>query len=418
MRVAHLSYMASGGAYIAARRLHLALTEFGADSKLYTLLGKDAVTGWQRLDANVETCVRHLFHRSRNWLRNQVRRRADATFEIFSDDRGVLSADALELQCDADVIVLHWAARLVEFGALERLAAHRPVVWCLHDMNPFTGGCHYDNGCGRFGDQCGKCPQLGSDADDDLSRRVWMRKRQALEHVSSDGLILVAPSRWMAEQATRSSLMGAFTCHTIPYGVNTQSFVPGDRFEARRSLGIGDRDRVIATVAADLSNPRKGVNQLMAALRRLQRRVDTRVLLVGEAGPMDAPLPLTVAGRLTSQSAIVQAYRAADVFVIPSLQDNLPNTVLEAMACGVPVVGFDVGGVGDMIVDGETGRLVDPGDIEGLASVLDELLDDLPHAQGMGAMARRRIEAQFTAEQQVERHLEVYCQLREGFMRG
>jgi len=133
---------------------------------------------------------------------------------------------------------------------------------------------------------------------------------------------------------------------------------------------------------------------------------------------MDAPLPLTVAGRLTSQSAIVQAYRAADVFVIPSLQDNLPNTVLEAMACGVPVVGFDVGGVGDMIVDGETGRLVDPGDIEGLASVLDELLDDLPHAQGMGAMARRRIEAQFTAEQQVERHLEVYCQLREGFMRG
>jgi glycosyltransferase involved in cell wall biosynthesis len=332
--------------------------------------------------------------------------------EQFSDDRGFGADDVNINEADFDIVQLHWVSHFLNYRRFFRSAPKEiPLVWRIADMNPFTGGCSYDGGCGRFEAACGFCPLLQSQKADDLSRSIWKRKQATLKELSPVRLHIVALNQWMANQISRSSLFGRFDCTVIPNGVDLEEFKPIQRNVAREALGVPKGRKIVAFVADSWSYPRKGFRLLLDALDSLKARRDLFLLVVGQPKRLPISLPSLQVGHVQAVTFLRQFYSAADVFVIPSLEDNQPNTVLEAMACGTPVVGFNVGGIPEMIDEGKTGLLVPRGDVQKLARAIEFLLDHEEERGTMAAQARKRAEKRFSREAQVQQYLELYSRL-------
>jgi glycosyltransferase involved in cell wall biosynthesis len=294
-----------------------------------------------------------------------------------------------------------------------RVFQRAPLVWTLHEMTAMTGGCPYAYDCPGFTRACGSCPQLGSSDPDDFSHQIWRRKKSIYARLGSRRLHIVAPSRWMADEARRSSLLGGFPVSVIPYGLDLETFRP--RAEAKRLLevvGLDAASRVILFLADYTANRRKGFALLDEALANIGDARGVALVSLGRDAPrLRSNLPHAHLGNISDDRLISAVYSMADVFVIPSLQDNLPNTVLESMACGTPVVGFRVGGVPDMVRDGENGILVAPADVAGLASAIASILRDDARRAQMGAAARTIAEKEYTLTLQAERYLTLYRSL-------
>ncbi len=413
MKVVHVStWDGAGGAGVAAYRLHAALLDAGADSRMF-------VENKCREDERVLAfrparglCVRLRRVARRLWisaaLRRYVRTRPPG-LEPFSDPRTIYGAAPVRQLPPCDILHLHWVAQFVDYGEFfRRLPSRVRVVWTLHDMNAFTGGCHYDLGCGRFAAQCGACPQLGSRSENDLSRAGWRRKRDAFRRLRGR-MHIVTPSHWMAEQVRLSSLLGEFAVTVIPNGVDAEQFAPRDPVACRSILGLPSEARVLLFLAHSVDNRRKGFGFLRDALAGL-RGVKDLVLLSAGAGRPDVPavLPHVHLGYVQGQRFLSAVYSAADLFVIPSLQDNLPNTVLESMACGRPVVGFEVGGIPDMVRPGETGFLVPPQDADALRETILGALSDMDRLRAMSERCRQTVLNDYTLARQAQRCLELY----------
>jgi len=287
-----------------------------------------------------------------------------------------------------------------------------PVVWRLSDMNAFTGGCHYDAGCGRWVSGCGSCPQLGSSSVGDLSQRVWRRKEATFRALEHDQLHIVALNGWMADSVRQSPLLRKFPVHIIPNGIDTEAYAPRDRAFARKVLGIPQQARVVLFVAMAASNKRKGFGLLLQALARMHELPNLFLLSIGKkVSGVDPSLPHLAVGELSHDRLLSLVYSAADLFVIPSLQDNQPSTVLEALACGIPVVGFNTGGIAEMVRQDVTGALVPVGDVKGLQAALSSLLTDEPRRVALGAAARQLAWSDYRQEVQVRRYVELYTEL-------
>jgi glycosyltransferase involved in cell wall biosynthesis len=283
-----------------------------------------------------------------------------------------------------------------------------PVIWTLHDMNAFTGGCHYSFGCERYTERCGLCPQLGSHDPQDLAAQVWQRKLAALIALKPMQLQIVAPSRWLARQAKRSALGRHLSASVIPYGVDTDAFAPRDRSTARDVFGIPRDASVILFVSEGLSNRRKGLGLLAQALQSLRDLPNIILVSVGRGKTMDLKVPSIHLGFIDNDRLLSLVYSAADLLVAPSLQDNLPNTILEAMACGTPVVGFDTGGVPDMVRPRITGMLAPVDDAIALRSAIIETLKSPEERATMATNCRRVVMEEFTLEIQAKRYAELY----------
>jgi glycosyltransferase involved in cell wall biosynthesis len=334
--------------------------------------------------------------------------------ELFSDARTPFGGTVLDQVPSCDVMNLHWIATYVDYELFFQRAAQRsPIVWTLHDMNAMTGGCHYDLECGRFAQRCGTCPQLGSGDPHDLAAQTWDRKRAVFERLDPRRFCIVTPSQWLGQVARRSALLRRFRVETIPNGLDIDDFAPRDRAAARDVLGIPQGASVILFVADVLDNRRKGFSLLAQVLTRCAASVDRLWLLsVGHNPPkLSGEVRGSHLGYVDNDRFLSLAYSAADLFVIPSLQDNLPNTVMEAMACGTPVVGFDVGGIRDMVRDGVTGSLVNAGDMEGLRDSLVALLKSPPTRQKMSEQARQIAIAEYPLRRQAQRYSELYKEL-------
>lgn len=333
--------------------------------------------------------------------------------EIFADDRGVWTDNIRAQTAAADIIQLHWVCDFLHYEHFFRqVPDHIPLVWRLADMNAFTGGCCYDEHCGRYEEACGCCPKLESQNSEDLSRAIWKRKKKALDLLSNQRLHIVTLNQWMAKQVRRSSLFGRFQCTVIPNGVDQDEFRPLEREIARQALGVPNDCQVLAFVAESTKNTRKGFQLLTAALERLVGRREFFLLIVGDANATSFPNWRSLqTGFVQCVRCLRQIYSAADVFVIPSLEDNQPNTVLESMACGTPVVGFKTGGIPEMVEDGATGLLVPPGNVEELARAIEFLLDRPQDRSAMGTRARKRIEETFSRANQVQKYFDLYSRL-------
>jgi glycosyltransferase involved in cell wall biosynthesis len=334
--------------------------------------------------------------------------------EKFTDDRSWHDWEHDAGLTGLDVINLQWTSGLLDYRRFfSAVPDGVPVVWTFRDMNTFTGGCHYDAGCDRFTERCGACPQLGSHDDGDLSRRVWNRKEALFSTLGRERLHIVTPSAWMADEVARSSLLGErFPVSVIPNGVNTDEFAPRDRAAARAALGIPADSEVVLFVAYSVAPRRKGFSLLVDALRELSGRPNLFALSVGAGTPdVDIPVSALHLGKINQNRLLSLAYSAADLYVIPSLQDNLPSTVLESMACGTPVVGFDVGGVPEMVRPGVTGALAPVGDVSALAGAISGLLADSVAREDMAGRCRRVVLDEYGMDSYVSGYEALYQRL-------
>lgn len=417
MKIVHISTVdISGGAARAAYRLHTALRRVGQDS---TMLVARSTSDDPTVTA-VTPSNKFTFRLWRRLRRQRMARdfaayrtsRPDG-YEAFSDDRSPLGRDLSRELPSCDVINLHWVAGLLDYEEFFLSRQSTPVVWTLHDLNAFTGGCHYDLGCGRYATRCGQCPQLGSSAERDLAYDVWQRKKKLLSGVPSVGLRFVSPSRWLAAEAKRSPFMSKFTVDVISNGVDIEAYSPRDRAAARDVLGISQDAQVVLFLADVVNNRRKGFELLSGILTGCAKRVKNLTLLsLGQNAPQwETGIPWFHVGFVGDDRLLSFMYSAADLFVIPSIQDNLPNTVLEAMACGIPVVGFNVGGIAEMVRHGVTGLSVPPSDATLLGSAIVELLQDSARRKDMGLQCRRTAVEDYSLELQALRYRDLYKSL-------
>ncbi len=307
----------------------------------------------------------------------------------------------------ADVVQLHnLHGNFFPHRILPRLSRRAPVVWTLHDAWALTGHCAYNFDCERWRQGCGGCPRLSEypPITLDTTALLWRVKKNTYEKTD---LTVVAPSRWLAQMARESPLLTGHDVHCIPYSVDVETFRPIPQAEARRELGISPDAKVLMAMVMP-GGERKGARFIGGALHRVVTRPVT-VLVVG-GGILEAPsnAHLHHIGSVDSPSRMNLCYAAADLFVLPTLADNLPVSILESFASSTPVVGFEVGGVPDLIGSGETGYLARYADEQDLARGIDALLSDPVQLARMREICRARAVADFSPDVQVNRYLNLY----------
>ncbi len=413
-RIAHLCTSdIAGGAARSAYRIHHSLLGLGIDSRLYVRrkFSDDPTVHVIRWQTEADHAVYgselgRLAVWREKWL-DALKTHAQSLFSLDGSPEG---PPVLRALADADIVQLHWVGQ--EFLDYRRAFAPDgikvPVVWRLSDTNPFTGGCHFTAGCERFTTGCGHCPQLGSHMEDDLSRQVFLRRYRALGPWPGR-LHYVAPTRWMADQVGRS-LMGRDRSRSVIHNaVDTDLFRPGDSIAARQRLGLPPTGPLLLFVAERVDSPRKGLAVLEAALER-----------------MTGPAPhLVIAGRFNDKGRSLACrsllgpvpaehmpdlYRAVDLVAVPSLEDNLPNVVFEALASGRPLIASAVGGIPDLVGPDSGGELVPPGDASALAQALERGLAGL--ADGTRAhLARSLAEQRLALTVEAEAFRSLYARL-------
>ncbi|MGF1587859.1 MAG: glycosyltransferase family 4 protein [Pleurocapsa sp.] len=318
------------------------------------------------------------------------------------------------IQYNPDIINLHWiGAGYLQIETLTKL--NKPLVWTLHDMWSFTGGCHYNQSCQKYTVSCGACPLLGSNQEQDLSRRVWRRKQKAWQDLD---LTVVTPSKWLADCARESSLLSKTRVEVIPYGLDLDTFRPIERTIARDLLKLPqDKQLVLFLSLNATSDKRKGFHLLQPALQKLsqagwQEKIELMIVGASEPeNPVELGFKSHYLGILNDDLTLALAYAAADIFVAPSLQDNLPNTVLEAIACGTPCVAFDIGGMPDMIEHCANGYLARPYEIDHLVQGIIWTLEDRLRTQQLSERARAKAEQEFALLIQARRYQALYSEI-------
>lgn len=406
MRVLQVStYDGGQGAARAAFRLHRALRDAGVESGMRTALAGSG-DPWVQAPRSKPRQALALVRSTASWWLSKPQR---STNPVTHSVAALPSRLDRELNAaGADVLHLHWLQD--EFLSVEAIGRLRgPVVWTLHDTWPFCGSEHYPASSAdrRFaeGYYPGNRPQ--GDRGWDLDRRTWRRKRRAWQRLLPH-LHLVAPSRWMAQQAAASALFAGVPCRVIPNAVPAV-FRPIPKPQARALLGWPQEQRVILFGAIDGSaDPRKGFDLLAAALQRLPLEAPCQVLsavVLGQAEPsepIELPLPVRYVGRLHDDLTLALAYAAADVVVVPSRLDNLPQSATEALACGTPVVGFRQGGMVDLVEHRRNGWLAEPESVQDLAEGLSWCL----LTPGLGTPVERL--KSWTPRAVAEAHLQLY----------
>lgn len=414
MRVVHVStYDITGGAARAAFRLHNALSESGVDSTMFVrnkASGLSSVVEYKPFGLGGRIRSRIRFARLQSAV-NRYRATRPPHLEAFDDDRSSHVRAIAQLP-PSDIVHLHYVCGFIDQPSfLQNLPPDIPVVWTVHDIAPLTGGCHYANGCSRYLQSCGKCPQLGSASESDLSRQVWNRKNTSLTYVRSR-LHFVAPSRWVGNEVCTSSLTRGIPVSVIPYGLDTSVFAPKDRASCKLALGIELSKRVVLFVSDSVDNRRKGMHLLLEAMQQLADVENLLLISVGRNSPPPiGRLSVQHLGPISNDVFLSIAYNAADVFVIPSLEEQFGLTALESLACGTPAVGFNVGGIPDVIVDEKTGLLAAAGDAGSLAAALRRLLGNEALRSAMGEAARAVTTEFFSQSRCATRHRELYYSL-------
>ena len=315
--------------------------------------------------------------------------------------------------CDADVVQLYnLHGGYFSYPALERLSRLKPIVWRLSDMWPMTGHCTYSYECERWKTGCGACPHL-SDYPRlrvDTTALHWRLKRRVY---AKGRFTIVAPSRWLAGLAAQSPLLGRLPLRVIPNGLDTAVFRPMPKPAARARVGLDARSRVLLFGAQSVQDRRKGLRLLEQALSRLPCDVvkEIVVLMVGASSgtePLKSPCPVKGLGQVNDDETMAAIYAAADVCVVPALADNLPNVLVESLACGTPAVAFRVGGIPEILRHMDTGYLAAPDAADELAQGIMRLLSDEPLRLRLGQAGRRLVEAEHAQELQARRYLELY----------
>lgn len=416
----------TGGAAVAANRLMMALNNYGVKAKMLvrdkerlqsgTLAGlNDSITvvglpkspllNWHFLWERIVIFFHCRFSRK----------------HLFEIDLANAGSDITSLRefKEADVIHLHWINQgmLSLNGIRKILKSGKPVVWTMHDIWPATSICHLTLGCRNFTTHCRNCRLLpGKGSSNDLSTTVWRRKERMLEGSS---IYFVACSHWLEHEAKASALLRGQKIACIPNPIDTHVYHRGDKQVARKSLGLPEDRRLILFVSQRVTNKNKGMDYLIEACRQLDDQAKQTkdqtpcevVILGGHAEEVAGQLPMKAhpLGYVNDERRIVEIYQAVDVFVLPSLSENLPNTIMEAMACGVPCVGFNVGGIPEEIDHKRNGYVAEYRDSADLAKGIQWILSEADYDQ-LSKEAVRKVAHHYSQQSVALNYLDVYHQ--------
>jgi glycosyltransferase involved in cell wall biosynthesis len=406
---------AGGGAPAACTRLLHALRLQGVDAKLLvqhkktdnnavTAIVKDVLSKLKaRFTFLAERIPFMLFHEKDKSVRF-----------AFSPANAGTSIINNQLIKEADILHLHWTnSGFLSIDDLKELInTGKPIVWTLHDMWTFTGGCHYSGACQRFEQECGNCPFLRDASENDLSHKGWLRK--AAMYAGAKNIAFVACSNWLAGVAGNSSLIGKFNISAIPNPIDINVFSPRDKAETRNKRGIDTEAKIILFGAANINDKRKGINYLVEALHLIKKgnrdTSNAEVVIFGKNKHFNVtqlPFPVHQLNIITNENELAEVYSLADVFVTTSLEDNLPNMVMEAMACGTPVVAFNTGGIPEMVDHNVNGYLAELRSAQGIADGINEMLY-VADPPTLAANARQKVVNSYTNDKVAKQYTELY----------
>lgn len=397
------TYDLKGGASRSAYRLHQGLREINIDSHMFVQQKQSFDVSVHAPRPNLPRQLSHL----KPWLSElplrKYRKRPQTPFSTNQIPDFLDGITDRIHQASIDIVNLHWVSD--GFFPLDVLSQLKvPIVWTLHDMWAMTGGCHYNGECDRYQQKCQSCPQLNSQKQQDLSYQEFQRKRNVYRKIDP---VIVCPSQWLRQCAIESALLKDLRIEVIPYGIDTNIFRPIPKDIARSLLKLPLNEILILTGAINLKDSRKGFSLLKSTLNQLNENHKFHLLVFGEASDSsdNFDYPIHRLGNMNDDLMLVLAYSAADIFVAPSIQDNLPNTVLEAMSCGVPVVAFKIGGMPDLIESKTTGYLAEPFTIDSLAYGIQWALSN---KEILSIASRKKVENNFTLAHQAKRYIQLF----------
>ncbi len=315
----------------------------------------------------------------------------------------------------ADIIHLHWVNHsfLNPKHLAELVSLNKPIVWTFHDSNAFTGGCHVRYTCNHFENQCGDCPVLIDADPNDISHKIWQQKQQAYQQLN---LNIIAPSSWMQASVLKSSLMKNQPVSVIPNTLETAVFQPQNQQKARVKVNLpADKFIFLTGFMPSKKDSHKGAAYLLESLELLAAKNSINpnqieLVIFGNRNTEDVPVfpfKTTFLGTIKDDGKLAAAYAAADAFLIPSLEDNLPYTVMESLACGTPVIAFTTGGIPDMVQHLHNGFLADYRSSESFCEGM-EWIKNSPAKEALRHNARETVMQKFSEKVIARKHSELY----------
>lgn len=424
MKVLHIAAWDHGGAGNAAYRLHESLLEQGVDSeflcyakkkndsKVHVIMHSTAGNYTQNQESHYSPEFKAHTYRWRDYSKLPG---ADSSIELFSDTLTQVRLLDLPIVQEADILNFHWMPGVLNLAELPELSQRKKIIWTLHDMNAFTGGCHYADSCSKYQSQCSQCPQIGQGhvrAEQDLAQNMFDLKSKVFE---ISPMHVVTPSVWLGDCAKQSKLMSNKSISVIPYSLDANIFTPIERTQAKHALGLNQDTDYILFTAVSTETKRKGFAELIESLELANLSSNkTKLLVMGHFDPntiQNSPIEVHALGHLSDIQEVANVYNAASVFAIPSLEDNLPNVVLESLACGTPVVGFKIGGVQDMVNHQVNGYLANAIDTQDFANGLNWALSN---TQDLRTACRTKVENNYLPQHQSMAYLKIYQEVLSG----
>jgi len=394
-----------GGAARAANRLYKSLLSenidvcYFVDNKIsdnYKIL---ALTS--KLDK-----IKKILRQQYDQLR--VRLYKNRTGMIFSPNNTILTSKLIDKinEINPDIVHLHWVnGGMINIKDLIKI--NKPILWTMHDGWLFTGGCHLPYDCENFKIKCERCPVLGSSKENDLSSRIFSLKKSIFPKLK---LNVVTPSNWLGNNCKKSMLLKDKNINVIPNPIDTDMYRPISKTISRELLGLPDDKQIVLFGASSAtSDANKGFKQLREAIDKLNLE-NILLLVMGGSEPKESNVfqyPVKYLGQLNDDVSIKLAYNSANVSVVPSLSENLSSTIMESLACGTPVVGFDTGGNSDMVEHKFNGYLAKPFESEDLACGIEWILNT-PNYDELCINARKKVMREFDSKIVAQKYVELY----------
>lgn len=398
MNLIHISYSDKvGGSARSAYRIHKGLENLGIKSFMFV--------GYKvRNDNSVEFISGNKFFQTTNRIFGKIGDVLGLQFITYFISFRILFTKEYK---ESDAIQLYNLHGKYFSLIILYFMKNKKVYLRLSDMWSFTGNCAYAYDCDKWLNGCGKCHNIHQEIDMyyDTTGFMWRVKKFLFSRLD---LTVIAPSKWMLREAQKSPIFQNAKFHYIPNGIDIQAFKPKDKDIARLELNI-NRDKNIVMFSADsLKNKRKGSTYLLEALKKIKNKNKILILLVGHGEMSIDGFEVVNLGDIKDDRKMAASYSAADVFVLPTLADNLPNSIIESMSCGTPVVSFNIGGVPDILKHKETGWLADYKNSDSLAEGIEYILFADIVGDTISKKCREIVENDYSQEIEIEKFKNLY----------
>lgn len=402
----------TGGAAVASNRLLKALNKMGVEAKMLVREKETDNANVIKLHKHYLQKIYFLFERLCIFFNLHFRKKHLFEIDIANSGNDITS---LSIFKKSDVIHLAWINQgMLSLNSIKKIiTSDKAVVWTMHDLWPATSICHYPKRCKRYESSCQHCPILPANGSKkDLSAKIWAKKNKVY---NSGHIYFVTCSKWLCKEAKHSSLLKEHTIQSIPNPIDTHFFKPLDKHEARKKLNLPNDKNIILFVSQRVTDNRKGMDLFIEAINHIAKeypeiKKNSCIAILGghaEEIASQLSLPTYPLGYVSDKENIRDVYNAANVFVLPTREDNLPNTIMEAMACGVPCVSFKVGGIPEMIDHLHNGYVAKEHNPQDLAQGIKWVLNNANYTQ-LSTAAIEKVIHTYSERNVAEQYINLY----------